>query len=191
MQSDTPRRRPNRRRSRRISRPQPATATEMGSGAPTGGVRARAAGEDERRARARAALAYAIPFIPALVILMSERHKRRIRFHAARSLIFFTLLVVIQVALFAALVFIGEVVGALSVAALVGLMFYGLYALAGVLGLLMWLRLVADAMSGGDTGFRRLSGWAKRLEGALARMQRLLPAEEGSVRIPGHADHHT
>ena len=202
MQSDTPRRRPNRRRSRSLPRPQPAiegtgsSARGRGDGAWRAGTRGTVRfyagiGEGERRARVRAALAYAVPFIPALVILVSERRKRWIRLHAARALIFFTLLMAIQVTLFAALVLTGEVVGTMPAAALVGLAFYAVYALAGVLGLVMWLRLVADAMSGGGRGFRRLSRWAERLERALARMQRLLPAEESSVRISGHAHHRT
>ncbi|MGH2517827.1 MAG: hypothetical protein ACRDHP_19445, partial [Ktedonobacterales bacterium] len=57
------------------------------------------AGEAERHARVRAGLAYAIPFVPALVLLVSERQHRWVRFHAAQSLVFFSLLALAQIAL--------------------------------------------------------------------------------------------
>ena len=139
-------------------------------------------GEAERRMRVRAGLAYAIPFVPALILLMRERHQRWLRFHAAQSLVFFILLALIQIALFAALVLFGGNVDTLPVAAVAGLVFYGLYLLVGILGLVFWLRLVADAMSGRSTRFRLLSGAAMRLEMALARLQRLSPAQRPTGR---------
>jgi uncharacterized membrane protein len=127
-----------------------------------------------RRMRVRAGLAYAFPFVPALVLLARERRHHWARFHAAQSLIFFTLLLLVQVALFAALVLLGGVVENLPAAAATGLVFYGLYLLTGILGFIFWLRLVADAMSGRSTRFRLLSAWAVRLEETVARLQRLV-----------------
>lgn len=149
------------------------------------------ASRTERRLRLRAGLAYAIPFVPALVLLVSERRHRWVRLHAAQSLFFFVALVIAQIALFAALVLVGGVVVALPAAAVAGLVFYGLYLLAGIIGLVFWLRLVADAMAGRSTRFRFLSGAAMRLEERLARMQRLVPAQRPPVRIDGHAHHNT
>lgn len=137
-----------------------------------------AASEAERQTRMRAGLAYAIPFVPALVLLVRERRHRWIRFHAAQSLVFFTLLALVQIALFAALVLLGGIIESLSAAALVGLAFYGVYLLVGIAGLLLWLRLIADAMSGRSTRLRPLSDWAMRLEEALARLQRVLPSQQ-------------
>src|SRR5579859_13181 len=140
------------------------------------------AGDVERHLRVRAGLAYAIPFAPAVVLLVRERRYRWVRIHAAQSLLFFCLLVLVQVALFAALVFLGGIVETLPAAAAVGLVFYGLYLLAGILGLGFWLRLVADAMSGKNTRFWLLSRGAMRLEETLARHQRLVPALPPSTR---------
>ncbi|MGH2517228.1 MAG: hypothetical protein ACRDHP_16385, partial [Ktedonobacterales bacterium] len=81
-----------------------------------------------------------------------------------------------QIALFAALVFFGGAVSTLAIAAVAGLLVYALYLLVGIAGLALWLRLVADAMSGRNTRFRFLSGAAMRLEKALARLQGLAPA---------------
>ena len=141
-----------------------------------------AASGTERQTRMRAGLAYAIPFAPALVLLVKERRHRWTRFHAAQSLVFFTLLAVVQIALFAALVLLGGLIESLPAAALVGLAFYGLYLLAGIVGLVLWLRLMADAMAGRSTRFRFLSDWAMRIEEGLARVQRLAPAQTPGSR---------
>jgi uncharacterized membrane protein len=132
--------------------------------------------------RVRAGLAYAIPFVPALILLVRERRQRWLRFHAAQSLVFFALLVLIQIALFAGLVLFGGNVDTLPAATVAGLVFYGLYLLVGILGLVFWLRLVADAMSGRSTRFRVLSRAAMRLEVALARLQRLAPVQRPTDR---------
>lgn len=185
MQSATPRHPRNRRNSSPDAQPDPLARADTGTLTPARRGIQRSfvmVGEAERRMRVRAGLAYAIPFVPALILLVKERRQRWLRFHAAQSLVFFILLALIQIALFAALVLFGGNVDTLPVAAVAGLVFYGLYLLVGILGLVFWLRLVADAMSGRCTRFRLLSGVAMRLEKALARLQRLSPAQRSNGR---------
>ena len=186
MQSATPRHPRNRRNFNQPPAPSDDGSGRAGRTAPAvrSGPRPFVlASEAERRTRLRAGLAYTIPFVPALLLLARERHHRWMRFHAAQSLVFFTVLVVVQIALFAALVLFGGTVDSFQVAAVAGLVFYVLYVAIGILGLIRWLRLIADAMSGHSTRFRFISGWAMRLEEALARLQRVAPAPYPSHTI--------
>lgn len=194
MQSATPRHPRNHRNISQSFTPAGNGAARTGPLAPgsRGGPRPyMLASEAERRTRLRAGLAYAIPFVPAFLLLARERRHRWVRFHAAQSLLFFTLLVLVQIALFAALVLLGGAVDSLPVTAVAGLAFYVLYLVVGILGLVFWLRLIADAMSGRSTRFRFLSGPAMHIEEALARLQRLVPARHAPARIDEHAHHHT
>lgn len=149
--------------------PQPAAAR---SPVPTGPL-------SGRNPRVRAAFAYAIPFVPALWLLARERRNRFVRLHAARSLIFFCCLAMAQVALFAGLVALGGTVTGLAVAAVVGVVFYVLYIVMAVLGFVLWLLLMRDALAGRATGYPLLGGWSYWLEERITRVQRrLFPSAE-------------
>jgi uncharacterized membrane protein len=129
-----------------------------------------------RDPRVLAGLAYAVPLVPAVWILHRERHNRFLRLHAAQSLAFFLALALAQSALFAALVAVGGIVSSLGLAAVLGLVFLALFLVVGMTGLLVWLRLLAGAMSGRLTYLPVLSSLALRLEATVTRLQRLIPA---------------
>jgi uncharacterized membrane protein len=128
-----------------------------------------------RNPRILAAFAYALPFLPALALLVRERRNRFVRLHAAQSLVFFVTLVVAQSALLVALVAVGGLTPNLDSDVLFGLIFYGIAVILGLAGLILWLRLVADAAAGLVTPIPLLSRLAERMEASLARMQGLLP----------------
>ncbi|HEV2459190.1 MAG TPA: hypothetical protein VGS80_12600 [Ktedonobacterales bacterium] len=132
-------------------------------------------GSRQRNPRVLAAFAYAVPFLPALALLARERRNRFVRVHAAQSLVFFVALMVAQCALFVALVAVGGITPNLKSDVLFGLIFYGIAAILGLAGLILWLRLVADAAAGLVTPIPLLSRLAERMEVSLARMQDLLP----------------
>ena len=127
-----------------------------------------------RSPRVLAALCYAVPFVAAIVMLLRERRNRFIRVHAAQSIIFFAIILFAQTLLFIALIAIGGSISALPATALVGLLFYMVFALIAVFGFIIWLRLIADAMAGRHTRFPVLGSASLWLEGALAQAQRLL-----------------
>lgn len=122
-------------------------------------------------------MAYALPLIPALVLLLRERRNRFIRVHAAQALVFYLLVAGWQIALFFAAVGVGAVVADLRTDAIVGLAFLVLFILLAVLSALFWLVLIADAMAGRRTLFPVVSRWAERLERLGAPR---LPAVSGS-----------
>jgi len=128
-----------------------------------------------RNPRIQAACAYGVPFLSALALLARERRNRFVRLHAAQSLVFFVVLAVAQSALFVALVAVGGITPNLASDVLFGLIFYGIAALLGLVGLVLWLRLVADAAAGYVTSIPLLTRLAERLEGGLAHVQGLLP----------------
>lgn len=129
-----------------------------------------------RNPRVRAAFAYAIPFLPALWLLLRERRNRFVRLHAARSLTFFAALALAQALLFVALVLAGTAVSGLTVATLLGILFYALYLAAAALAFLFWLLLMRDALAGRATAYPLLGGSAHWLEQRFTRAQnRLFP----------------
>jgi uncharacterized membrane protein len=91
---------------------------------------------------------YAVPFVPALVVLLRERQNRFVRLHAAQSLVFFALLALGQIALFAALVGVGNLLVELPFAAAASFVFYALYLIVGLMSLIIWLRLLGYAVDG-------------------------------------------
>jgi uncharacterized membrane protein len=152
-----------------LPRPRPLAATRRQP------ARSRSRGNPRRRA----ALCYAVPFIPALSLLLRERRNRFLRLHAARALAFFGLLVIAQVGFFAALVAIGGLVPDGKVAVALGLAFYALAAVLGLAAFGMWLRLLADAAAGRYAPMPLLAGAAHHIERFFSRMLGLVePAEQ-------------
>jgi len=122
--------------------------------------------------RLRALLVHALPFAPAVVMLLRERRNAFVRLHAARALAFYGLIGIAQIVLFVTLVFIGGFASG-GVAFAFGLLFYGLFGLLGVAAVVIWLRLLADAAAGTLTPVLLLTEEAWRIEWAFARLQRL------------------
>ena len=129
-----------------------------------------------RNPRVLAALAYVLPLLPALVLLLRERRNRFVRVHAAQALVFYLLVGGWQLALFFAAVGTGDVFTDLHTDVVVGLAFVAVFVLMAVLSLLLWLRLLADAMGGQRTLFPVLSLWAERIERLTAYRSRV-PSE--------------
>jgi uncharacterized membrane protein len=133
-----------------------------------------------RNPRVWAAFAYAIPFLPALWLLVRERRNRFVRLHAARSLSFFGGLALAQIVYFAALIAAGGAVTGLTVAALLGVIFYALYILLAALSFVFWLLLMRDALAGKATAYPLLGRWSQWLEARITRAQnRLFPLRAG------------
>lgn len=121
--------------------------------------------------RVRAALCYAVPVVPAAVVLLRERNNRFVRLHAAQATAFFALLALAQVIIFSALVGVGGFVTDLTLATLLGIVFYGLLAIVGLLGLILWLDLLFDALCGRFRPYPGLTALAGRMEHVVARLQ--------------------
>ena len=133
-----------------------------------------------RNPRIRAAFAYAIPVLPALWLLLRERRNRFVRLHAARSLTFFGGLALAQIVYFAALIAAGGAVTGLTVAAVLGVIFYALYLLLAALSFVFWLLLMRDALAGRATEYPLLGQWSQWLEARITRAQnRLFPLRAG------------
>jgi uncharacterized membrane protein len=132
-----------------------------------------------RNPRVQAALCYAVPFVPAAVVLFRERSNRFVRLHAAQAVAFFALLALAQVAIFSALLAAGGFVTDLALAALLGIVFYGLLAIVGLLGLILWLDFFHDTLGGRFRPYPALTPLARRIEHVVARVQ--------SFRIGGAA----
>lgn len=124
-----------------------------------------------RNPRVQAALCYVVPFVPAAMVLLRERHNRFVRLHAAQAVAFFALLALAQVAIFSALVAAGGFVTDLALAALLGIVFYGLLAIVGLLGLILWLDFFHDALCGRFRPYPALTPLARRIEHVVSRMQ--------------------
>lgn len=127
-----------------------------------------------RNPRVRAASAYALPFLPALWLLLRERRNRFVRLHAARALTFFGSLALVQILLFAALVVVGGIVTGLTAAAVLGVLFYSVYIACAACGFVLWLLLMRDALAGRATSYPVLGGSSRWLEDRITRAQRRL-----------------
>lgn len=104
--------------------------------------------ERRRNPRLLGALTYAVPLLPALVLLLRERRNRFVRAHAAQSLVFFVTLALAQVVIFVLLVLAGGQTTNLHAATVLAAAFaLGWLALAA-LSFIAWTRLVAAALAG-------------------------------------------
>lgn len=124
-----------------------------------------------RAPNVRAALSYAIPFAPAIWLLARERRARFVRLHAAQSLVFFGTLVLAQVALFVALISLGQSITNPNTSLALGLLFFALFAILGIGSLVLWLLLLAGAMAGKLRPYPYLSPLATLVERAVTRLQ--------------------
>lgn len=122
-------------------------------------------------ANVRAALGYAIPFAPALWHLARERRARFVRLHAAQSLVFFGMLALGQIALFVALVSLGQAITDLTASVTLGVVFLLLFGVLGIGGFSLWLLLLTDAMSGRLRPYPYLSRLATLVERGATRLQ--------------------
>jgi len=122
----------------------------------------------------RAAVCYVVPLLPALGLLLRERSDRFLRLHAARALVYFGLLAMAQLALYAILVLLGGVAPPDGPMAMVlGLVFYVLFATLGLGSFLLWLALLRDAMAERFSRFPLLSGAAEGIERLVALLRQL------------------
>jgi uncharacterized membrane protein len=155
--------------SRRDAPDRAGTHPVPGGSARHGKPRTPTTGAGQHNPRVLAALAYALPLVPALLLLARERRNRFVRIHAAQALVFFCLVGLAQASVFAALVGVGSVVSSARLAIVLGLVAYGLFALLGLAGFVTWLLLLADAMAGRRRKRLVLSGLADVLDRILTR----------------------
>jgi uncharacterized membrane protein len=128
-----------------------------------------ATGAGRHNPKVLAALAYALPIVPALLLLARERRNRFVCIHAAQALVFFCLVGCAQASVFAALVVVGGMVSTTRLAIVLGLVAYGLFALIGLYGFVIWLRMLGDAMAGRRRKRLVLGGLADVLDRILTR----------------------
>ena len=134
----------------------------------------------------QAAICYTIPFIASIVSLLRHRHDVFVRLHAVQALVFFSALVMEQVALFTALVILG---GWLTdpVAAFVGLGFYLVYGVAAAIFISLWLHLLADAMNGRVVARPLTRIWTASMFRLVNRIQHVIPDQAGTSGTGVHA----
>lgn len=126
-----------------------------------------------REPRTRAAICYALPLAPGLYMLWHERHDRFIRVHAAQSVVFFGAAALTQVVLFLAIIILGNLLsGAGWFVTVLGLLFWALFLVLGIGGLVLWLRLLNDCVHGRLPWLPMLTPLALRLDGAALRFTR-------------------
>lgn len=123
-------------------------------------------------ARRDAALCYLFPFIPGIVVLFRDRQRRYVRFHAAQSVVYFALIALAQVALYVAFIAVGTAIDDAPAATAWLIVFLLGFGAIGVVALLTWLRLIAEAYGGRGRPLPLLTSWAFTLEGATRAMQR-------------------
>ena len=119
-----------------------------------------------------AAFAYALPIVPALLMLARERRNRFVRLHALQALVFYVLVALAQSALYALAVVTGNLSHSLPLAVALFCAFVALYAGLGLLALRTWLRLLRDALAGRRSWFSLISWLAARLDRLFARGDR-------------------
>lgn len=153
-----------------------------GGAARHGKPRTPTTGAGQHNPRVLAALAYALPLVPALLLLARERRNRFVRIHAAQALVFFCLVGLAQASVFVALVVVGSVVSNARLAIVLGLVAYGLFALIGLAGFVTWLLLLADAMAGRRRKRLVLGGLADALDRILTRRAPPTSASAGPRR---------
>ena len=107
-------------------------------------------------------------------MLLRERRNGFVRFHAARSLVLFGGIVLIQLLLFAFVVLLGNMVGTAGIAVALGLLVLAAYLLLAMGGLMLWLRLLAEAMAGKGRVYPYLDSFAVTLELLITGVQRRL-----------------
>jgi uncharacterized membrane protein len=122
-----------------------------------------------RSARTRAAWCYAVPFLPALVELIRDRPDYAyVRAHAARALLFYCLLAVVQTSLLLWLTVVGSDVTSGWQVVVAGLLFYGAVVATGIGALYWWLRAIGRSLAGHPVTPVGLGWLALRLERRLA-----------------------
>ncbi len=124
-----------------------------------------------RSPNVRAALSYAIPFAPAVWLLARERRAHLVRLHAAQSLVFFGTLLLAQVALFVALINLGQSVTDHNILVALGLLFFALFGILGIGSFVLWLLLLSGAMAGRLPSYPSLSPLATLIERGVTRLQ--------------------
>lgn len=91
--------------------------------------------------------------------------------HAAQSLAFFGLLALGQAALYIALVILGQTVTAPTALFALGILFLLLFGILGLGGFVLWLLLLANAMTGTHHAYPYLSRLATLVERTATRLQ--------------------
>src|SRR5262249_38270501 len=105
-------------------------------------------GRSRRNPRIQAALCYALPVLPAAYVLLHERRNGFVRFHAARALVLLGGILLIQALLFVVVVILGNTVSGTELAVVIGVLALAAYLALALCGVILWLRLIAEALAG-------------------------------------------
>lgn len=119
-----------------------------------------------------AAFAYALPIIPAALMLARHRSHRFVRIHAIQALVFYALVALGQSILFVLVVKTGNISHSLSLALGLFVAFLVAFVVLGLWAMAIWLRLIRDALRGRRSRFiaiSRLADWIDRLSSRWAR----------------------
>ena len=122
-----------------------------------------------RDPRTRAALCYALPLLPGLYTLWRERRNHFVRLHAAQSVVFFVAVALAQIALFIALVVVGNLVRGGWALTVLGLFFWAAFIALGLGGLVLWLRMLNECVHARLRSRPLLTPLARRLEAVSLR----------------------
>lgn len=122
-----------------------------------------------RNPRVLAAFAYALPIVPAALMIARERRNGFVRLHALQALVFYVLVALAQSALYALAVVTGNLSHSLPLAVGLFCVFFALFGGLGLLALRTWLRLLRDALAGRRSWFPLISWPADRLDRLFAR----------------------
>lgn len=132
----------------------------------TPGIPASQPRQRTRSPRVLAAFAYAVPIVSAALMLWRERSNRFVRIHAIQALVFYTLVGLVQSALYALVVKTGNISHSLSLALGLFVVFLVAFAVLGLWAMAIWLRLIRDALGGRRSRFKlisRVADWIDRL----------------------------
>lgn len=119
-----------------------------------------------RDPRVLAAFAYALPIVPAVLMLARQRSHRFVRIHAIQALVFYLLVALGQSILFVLMVKAGNISHSLPLAVGLFVVFLVLFAGLGLWAMAVWLRLIRDAYRGRRSRFAiisRAADWIERL----------------------------
>ena len=167
---------------RESHRPAPQSGARIPAGLPVGSPIAPTAkmpplpGQPRRRARSNprvfAAFAYALPIVSAVVMLARQRRHPFIRIHAIQALVFYLLVALGQSVLFVLVVKTGNISHSLPLAIGLFFVFLALFAGLGLWAMVVWLRLIRDALRGRRSRFAVISRAADWIERLASRRER-------------------
>lgn len=139
----------------------------------------------QRNPRVLAAFAYALPIVPAALMLAREGRNRFVRLHALQAFVFYALVALAQIIVYVALVNAGNLSHSLPLAVGLFAVFLALFVIVGLCAISLWLRLMRDAMDGRRSRFAVITRCADGLDQFLAWARRVSARRAARENSPG------